>query len=418
MPKSGTNGTVVVQVRRTNRNDDYTIMPNDLIRGSGVYAGLCPEERIVLMGGLSCRDEYETTLARVEGWLAAGSGKLPGRNRQEAFRRTLRERGFLTTERGNIPAGRSDGGQIMWTYTFHMDPLPIDARDVLPAKKDRFLTVPAAAEGDRDVKEETAGQTMPPNSGHGNDTQTDSGKTAGQTMPPLSGHGGPGHGQPGPGEDHVYKEEKNQGSEELKTSSSLSSEDAAGPSVAAREEEEPSIDEEHRTLAASLLAKLFGRQHVSESRRPTGTKHTQIVRLLADRLGGGWGPDPLFRALDEPLVGVDSIFAVMRHRLLELPDEPPVAAAPKPRAPRCDKGSAHASYPAGDCVICQDAEQDAKVRAAIETADAATDKDRPAAATTQLSGIEAARAIAARAGTGRKVELSRWPDRTATGVAS
>jgi hypothetical protein len=210
MAKTGTNrAPVAVETRRVKKTDGFMITPNDLIRGDGIYAGLCPEERIILMGGLSCRDGYETTLDRIEGWLADASGKVPGRNRQEAYRRTLRERGFLKTVRGNIPAGRPDGGRLRWTYTFFEEPLGIEQRDDLQAKKHHAADGDDEPGGFDEPDDETAAQTMPPNPGHGGPVNPETGKTPGQTMPPSPGHGSPGHGGPGPGGDRVYKEEKN-----------------------------------------------------------------------------------------------------------------------------------------------------------------------------------------------------------------
>jgi hypothetical protein len=412
MPKSGTNrsSTAVVQTRRVRPERNYTDIPNDLIRGSGIYGMLCPEERIILMAGLSCRDGYETTLDRIEDWLADATGKTPGRNRQEAFRRTLREQGFLVTERGNIPAGRPDGGRIMWTYTFFQEPLPIDQRDVLPAKKVRSATIADAAEGADEQNNEIAGQTMPLDSGHGEGAEGQTDKTPAQTTPPQPGHGQPGHGQPGPGDDRVYKEEKDYGLEELKTSSSLSSSEPTAAAPPAKEEEATNIDDEQQTAGAAVLGAIFDRQHVATARRTTGTRHAHLAALAAERLAAGWTHDQLVRALDEPLVGVDSIFAVMRHRLTNLGVTPPAAPAPRRQKPRCDKGGAHAPYPADGCVICTDEVQDRKVRDAIEKADTAA-RQAEAETETKVSGIAAARAAAAAAGTGKKPTISRWTGR-------
>lgn len=199
-------GDVKVRVRRRNLNDNYTITPNDLPRGHGVYACLEPLERLWLAAGLSCANDWETTLAEIESWIPMG------RNRHEDMRRKLREEGFLTMDKDRHPAGAVDeegksiGGQIMWVYEFHMDPLPPGERDELPEKK---------AKPDRrrqpDTPPASPDTSMPRNPGHGPDAD----ETAGQAMPPKSGPGQPGHGQPGPGGAGVTPYiEKNQGEEE------------------------------------------------------------------------------------------------------------------------------------------------------------------------------------------------------------
>ncbi len=159
-----TRGTGIrVRVKRRNMNDGYLITPNALFRGTGVYAGLGVHERIYLGAGLSCSDDFDTTLDELDECVSS-----IGRDKREAIRRTLREQGFLTLERV------SDGHTFVWAFMFHMDPLPADQRDVLPAKKTkspaakrvppqlRRSDTPADGRG-----EERAAQPMPGPSGHG-----------------------------------------------------------------------------------------------------------------------------------------------------------------------------------------------------------------------------------------------------------
>ncbi len=197
-------GDVKVRVRRRNLNDNFTITPNDLPRGHGVYVNLEPLERLWLAAGLSCANDWETTLAEIESWIPMG------RNRHEDMRRKLREEGFLTMHKGRHPAGAVDeegksiGGQVMWVYEFHMDPLLPEDRDELQPKTSRRKKTGAPAAGDD--------ASMPRNPGHGSGGE----ETAGQAMPLKSGPGQPGHGQPGPGDGDVAPYiEKNQGVEEL-----------------------------------------------------------------------------------------------------------------------------------------------------------------------------------------------------------
>lgn len=199
-------GDVRVRVRRRNLNDNYTIYANDLPRGHGVYACLEPLARLWLAAGLSCANDWETTLAEIESWIPMG------RNRHEDMRRQLREEGFLTMTPDRHPAGAVDdegkpiGGQLMWVYEFHMDPLPPEDRDELQPKKPKMSRRKKA-----DTPATADDQAMPRNPGHGPGED----ETAGQSMPPFPGLGQPGHGQPGPGDGDVAPYiEKNQGVEE------------------------------------------------------------------------------------------------------------------------------------------------------------------------------------------------------------
>jgi hypothetical protein len=173
-----------VTVRRSNLNDGYLITPNGLFRGTGVYAALSVHERMYLGAGLSCSNAYDTTLEELDACI----GSL-GRDKREAVRRKLREEGFLTLERV------SDGHTFIWEFMFHMDPLPVADRDVLPAKK----TKPAPAKRfppqlrQADV---SAGQSKPCNPGHG---RSPDGQGMAEALDPQ------GLGVQG----DVYKEEKN-----------------------------------------------------------------------------------------------------------------------------------------------------------------------------------------------------------------
>lgn len=179
-----------VRVQRTNLNGQYMITPNDLFRGQGIYAELGVHERILLGAGLSCEDDWETSLEDIEAWLPG-----LGRDRHERVRRNLREHGFLSMSRTKIPAGQPSAGKYIWTFAFFMDPLASERRDQLQPTKVR-----------------DAGAPMPGFSGHRDGVD----ETAGQPMPGSQGHRRAGHRRAGPADQgDVYKEEKNQSLEEI-----------------------------------------------------------------------------------------------------------------------------------------------------------------------------------------------------------
>ncbi len=195
-----------VNVRRRNLNDHYTTLPNDLQRGKGIYSCLNEFERLLLGAGLSCSDDWETTLDEIESWLPN-----VGRDRQERFRRKLREEGFLS-----LYQGKDEHGRYVWVYEFFMDPLDVADRDELPAKKD---SKPVAPRQERplppqarrssgftyasEVRRKAAGQSMPWDSGSENQgvdpTVEQVDETAGQSEPWRSGSRGANPEQPDPG---------------------------------------------------------------------------------------------------------------------------------------------------------------------------------------------------------------------------
>lgn len=189
-PRKSDKRKIQVKVRRSNLENLFTIVPNALLRGDAApYDQLSEYARMLLGAGLSCADEWDTTLDRIESWLPS-----LGRDRQEAVRRELREHGFLTMEKAHIAAGGEGGGRFdAYEITFYMEPLPVEQRDYLQPLTGK--------------KRKTAGQTTPGFSGPGVDDtadEPDPEETAGQTMPGFSGPGssGPGssgHGSSGPG---------------------------------------------------------------------------------------------------------------------------------------------------------------------------------------------------------------------------
>lgn len=76
-------------------------------------------------------------------------------------------------------------------------------------------------------------------------------------------------------------------------------------------------EEEASNLLDGLLATA------PPQRRPTGGRRAKLHAALVAALGAGWTPDALHRQLDDPLSGVRSVYAVLRHRIGELGAPPP-----------------------------------------------------------------------------------------------
>ncbi len=293
---------VRVRVHRTNLNDGYLITPNDLFRGEGVYKGLSEHARLLLGAGLSCRDLWDTTLADIEAWLPS-----LGRDRQEAVRRELRERGFLSMEPNR------DGQEFHWTYAFHMDPLDDADRDELQPKT-----------GKRSRK--TAGQPEPGKAGHRDADATD--ESAGQPEPGFSGPRGSGHRASG----HHARSllEKNHLEEEPPPPTPPTA--GAGAAPVDAPEEEDSHDGEAMKAARELFAELVAA--VAPARHPRGRQRLQVLTGLSDAITAGWTVPDLTTALGGELNTAGSVGAVMLHRVRDLGDPPRRASAPSQRAPR------------------------------------------------------------------------------------
>lgn len=254
MAQRGNNrGGVQVRVHRSNRNDGYLITPNELFRGEDVYADLPPLARLMLGAGLSCKDEWDTTLEDIEGWLMDPDKRRPiGRDRQEAIRRVLREQGFMTMTPDRVPAGEPDGGRFRWVIAFYMDPLPADQRDKLNEKKPR---------GKSSV-------TVPGFSGHGDDEE----ETPGQTVPGFSGPGESGHGTPGPeNQGALYKEEKNQGEKNPPLPPKPGS-----PAVVAGAVQGGRFDDETKDMLAAALAEV---QSLKPRWKPDDVRAAMIAEI-------------------------------------------------------------------------------------------------------------------------------------------
>lgn len=163
-----------IRVNRPPRvTDGYTLLPNELARGEDEWDDLTIAERGLLVAGLTCKDGWEASMEQVELWL-----KDLGRDRQEAARRGLREKGFMTLRQHRISDG-PDAGMFEWQMSFYMHPLPVGERDKLPTKKPKEAKTP---------------NSMPGKSGHGEDQLV----SAGGSTPGNAGHGNAGHGNAGP----------------------------------------------------------------------------------------------------------------------------------------------------------------------------------------------------------------------------
>lgn len=176
--------------RPENATDGFSIVSRDLQRGKGIFTGWTGDERILLICGLGCKDGWETDMEEIDKWL-----EHLGRNRREALRRVLRERGHMTLRPIRIPDG-PDAGMLGWEVGFHLEPLPPDQRDRLQDRKprpERAKPVPPQLRNDV-----SAGVSTPPDPGHGKD-QPGSGVSAGVSTPRHAGPGGAGPGGAGPG---------------------------------------------------------------------------------------------------------------------------------------------------------------------------------------------------------------------------
>ncbi len=293
---------VRVRVHRTNLNDGYLITPNDLFRGEGVYKGLSEHARLLLGAGLSCKDSWDTSLADIEAWLPS-----LGRDRQEAVRRELRERGFLSMEPNR------DGQEFHWTYAFHMEPLDVDDRDELQPKT-----------GKRSRK--TAGQPEPGKAGHRDAGVAD--ESAGQPEPGFSGPRGSGHRTSG----HHARSlpEKNHLEEEPPPPTPQTT--GAGAAAVDAVEVEDSDNGEAMKTARELFAALV--DAVSPARHPRGRQRLQVLTGLVDALTSGWDRHDLYAALNGELNTAGSVGAVMLHRIGDLGTPPRRASTPSQRAPR------------------------------------------------------------------------------------
>lgn len=315
-----------VRVRRQSLNDSFLIAPNKLIRGEGVYACLDEFGRLLLLSGLSCVDEFETTMADIESWLPS-----LGRNRQETVRRQLREHGFLKMSRQRIPKGQPNGGQYVWTFDFHMEQLPVDQRDELPVKKDQAKKTP----------------TMPRNSGHGGEERP-GGKTPGGTMPGFSGHGEPGHGEPGPGDGgDVYKEEKDHFLKER--NSPLTPDDdatAPDPAGAATGGEEISEEEKTKQLLVAGLEKAMDLK--------PNWKRWAVRRAMDDAIRMGFEPQAVAIAIAIAAADPDTLVPGRITSDKWWADNMLRAESgeAKPQGPPCPKPH-HGAYRADNCGICR-----------------------------------------------------------------
>lgn len=310
-----------VRVRRASLNDNFLIAPNALIRGEGPYACLDEFGRLLLLGGLSCADDVEMTMEDLESWVPS-----LGRNRQEANRRQLREHGFLSMSRQQVPAGQTDGGQYIWTFEFRMDQLPVEQRDKLPAK------------GAKASKRSTT-STMPRNPGHGDDGDG-SEETPGGTMPHSPGHRSPGHGQPGPGDrGDVYKDLKNQFLKEPPYPPS-DEPDGSPPGDAETGGEDPILEDQDKLLLRGARERAI--EVRAAMRRPWKWDHVQAAMQAA--LDADRSVQDVAVAI--VLAAEDSKTAVPARILNEAwwsqafgADTTFVASPPRPEGDRCSKPS-------------------------------------------------------------------------------
>lgn len=359
------NGTraagIRVRVSRSNLNDDYLICPNALFRGVGVYAGLSEYARLWLGAGLSCANEWDTTLDDIEEWLPS-----LGRDRHEAVRRELRERGFLSMSRTQIPAGEPDGGKFIWTFAFFMDPLPVAERDQLQPK------------GTRKRGSEPRG----PESQGIDDPIEQVDETAGGAMPGSPGHPRPGHGGPGPGDqgDVNKKNHLEKNHPPLTPVADAAASTTAG--AATREGEESPFDEETRQALSNCVQRVH-------ALRPAWAPRA-ITAAMRQALDDGRAPNAVIAAM--VAVAKDSTSKVP-GRLNTEGDWWGAAPArihrPSSEVPRCRK-QGHERQAADGCVLCA---AEAKAGQHVDAdRDQSVDPEAEAKAAAYLAGVRERRA--------------------------
>lgn len=174
--------------RPENATDGFSIVPRDLQRAKGIFAGWTADERILLICGIGCKDNWETDMDEIDKWI-----EHLGRARREALRRTLRERGHMTLRPQRINEG-PDAGMIEWEIGFHLEPLPQDQRDVLQEKKPRKPRAKPVPPQLRKAAAAASGNSVPQEPGHGKDQTV----SAGVSAPQSTGHGSAGHDSAGP----------------------------------------------------------------------------------------------------------------------------------------------------------------------------------------------------------------------------
>lgn len=332
-----------VRVRRKNLDGEYMIIPNALLRGEGEYRCLEPYERLLLGAGLSCDDGWDTTLGDIEEWLPG-----LGRDKHRRIRRRLREEGFLSMTRTQIPAGQVDAGKFIWTLAFFMEPLEPQQRDELPALKAKTAKAPAA-------------DALKTRASDGEQ------ETAGQPMTGFPGHRSPGHRQPGPGnQGDVYKDEKNKSLKENPPSPPEDPDTDDDAAAVTKGGESPRFDEATQLLLAAAVA--------DARQLRTRWSEDAIRKAMLQALDSGRDPESVAWAIvhaarDKTTRVPSRITSDGWWNVAEL-ERHVTAPGAVPAELRCQKPG-HLAEVAERCSICLSDERDAERQAA---------RDRKAAA--------------------------------------
>lgn len=323
-----------VRVRRRNLDSEYTIVPNALFKGVGIYRGLHPFERVLLGAGLSCEDGWETTLEDIESWLPD-----IGRDRQERFRRNLRERGFLSMTRTQIPAGETDAGKYMWTLSFSMEPLPVEERDELQEKKPRAAKPKPSADALVFRASEEIG---------------DGDETAGRPMPGSPGHRRAGHRRAGPGyQGDVYKEEKNQYLKEEPPPTPQDEAAATAPDDAVTGGEDPHLEEQDKLLLREARERAVElRAAVGAPWKAAAVQAAMEAALKAGRSVGDIAAAIVLAAQDRTSIVPTRILNEVWWSQTFAASTTFVPSPPRPAGERCDKPG-HEGTLKASCGFCR-----------------------------------------------------------------
>lgn len=174
----------------------------------------------------------------------------------------------------------------------------------------------------------SAGQPMPPISGHGSDSDNSD-----ETMGHSPDHGRPDHGEPEHGQPNHGSYPP--GKKDLVVKEDLGEKDQTppppdvdAPPAGVEAEGGDGISEKQKQIAGYVLDDVIA--GVAKVRQPKGAARAALLDLLAAELAAGWTEVDLGDALAGSFVGAGSVTAVLKSRIRSVGEPPP---PPAPRAP-------------------------------------------------------------------------------------
>ena len=295
--------------------EHFQMLPNALLRGdhdpdAGYdFRGYTLRERAILGALAGMAEGYRCSRSRIQ----ALAPEL-GVDALDTVLKGLRDKGHLRQTRVNDP----DSGKFVWRWDVSLEPIFAAAMAMGSHSGGRadVAPVPEGREGDDPGdEEETAGQSMGGLSTHGS-------SMGGSAMGGQSGskyledQGLENQPPPTPAAIFVPPRRRRQG--------------GGGKPLP---ETPPPAGPGHVALLAVLKATRAGEGAVPRPRA------VELGAMLTERLAAGWPQDQIVAALSDTLGNVDSIYATLRWRILNLLDgAPPPRLAPLPpsqRRPQC-----------------------------------------------------------------------------------